>query len=198
MNAHQRIPEAHKRPHLTEPPPAATAQPKGSMRTQVHPFIPPTKAAGLERSAAFRQRQGFSLVELIVVVAVLGVLLGIGALNLRPLSGDLQNDANLVAGIFKQARVKSVATTSGYRIVKVSDTRLVAEYSNTCSGTVWTEDTKLGVALEHDARIAGENGTLVCFSSKGTATSNPTVSLSDDEGKTARVEVFLGGSVEVK
>ena len=149
------------------------------------------------RAVAAVYRQGFTLLELLVVVAIMGILLGIGALNLRPLSNDLQNDTNLVVGIFKQARVKAVATTSGYRIVKKSGTRLIAEYSNSCTGTTWIEDSRLTVNLEHDTRIQGSNGTLTCFSSKGLATTNPTLDLKNGN-KTRQIEVFLGGSVEVK
>lgn len=140
---------------------------------------------------------GFTILELLVVVAIMGVLLGIAGLNLRPLSNDLQNDTNLVVGIFKQARVKAVSTTSGYRIVKKSSTKITAEYSNSCSSTSWTEDARLSVNLEHDTRILGGNGTLLCFSSKGLATANPTLSLKNGS-ETRQVEVFLGGSVEIR
>ncbi len=148
----------------------------------------------------FRRTNGFTLVELMVVVAILGVVLGIGFMNLRTLSGDLKNTANHVAGAFKQARAKAMATTSAYRVVKKSARRLELEYANACGSDAWTTDARL--VLEFDPRVKvqmqGEDAELLCFTSRGVADQNPSLTLKDERGKTMIVEVLLGGAVEIR
>lgn len=149
---------------------------------------------------------GFTLIEVIVTVAVMAILLAVGFVNLRPLSNDLLNDTTRVAGVFKQAKIRAISTTSGYRIVKQSGTTLVAQYSvdTVCANTVgstavtWTTDPKLSIVLDSDSRLQEQNGVIVCYDSRGLAKSSPTLTLKNSEGKTMKVEVFAGGSVEVK
>lgn len=147
-----------------------------------------------------RRRAGLSLLEVLVVVGILGVALGIGFSNLRPLAGDLHNNANRVAGTFRQVRAKAMVTTSAYRVVKLSATRLRAEYAVTCSAASWTADPKLGIDLgdRTEIRTPAANTGLVCFNSRGLAEDNPTLVLADPAGKTVSVEVFLGGAVEIR
>lgn len=142
--------------------------------------------------------KGFTLLELLIVIAIAGIVMSIGFLNLRPLSGDLRNNASRVAGNFKQARAKAMSTTSAYRVVKTSATTIRADWAENCQANNWTTDEKFNVTLDNNIRIESGNRTLVCFTSKGIATSNPVLTMRDERGKRMRVEVFLGGAVEIR
>ncbi len=146
--------------------------------------------------------QGFTLFELLITVSILGIVLGIGALNLKPLSGDLQNSTSNLAGHLKQVRARAMASTSAYRLVYVSPTQLRAEVSSKCSASSWTTDARFGFELERPVRLragawnAGD--AVVCYSSRGLANASPVFTLQDDKGKTRQIEVFRGGGVEVR
>lgn len=67
-----------------------------------------TSPAGSKR---LRQRRGFSLVELLVVVAIMGLLAGVAAMSLRGLrSPALASAANEVASTMKMTRQMAIAS----------------------------------------------------------------------------------------
>jgi prepilin-type N-terminal cleavage/methylation domain-containing protein len=152
-----------------------------------------------------KRQKGFTIVELIVTLAIVAVALSIAALNLRPLSNDLQNATNEVASGFRQLRTKAISTTSAYRFVYVSPTKLAAQWSKTCSATsVWTADGKLDIELRDNVSFTQlptnitVNSPLVCYTSKGLATSNIIMKLRDEKGTIRSIEVFLGGGIDIK
>lgn len=146
---------------------------------------------------------GLTVVELVVVLAILGVLAGIVGMNLRPFGGDLENAAQETVSFFKLTRAKAMARTAAYRVVFASETRLRAEFANTCnhSGT-WTNDAQLGLELREgvvmDATGLEAGDVLLCFNSRGLSTQNPSIDLVGAEGRTRSVEVYLGGAVVIK
>jgi prepilin-type N-terminal cleavage/methylation domain-containing protein len=147
-----------------------------------------------------RGSQALTLLEIILVVAILGIALAIGAVRLNALGDPLGGAASKVEGTFKQVRAKAMSTTSAYRVSRVSATVLRAEYAVSCSDTSgWTVDPKFDATLENGVQMTAPtaNGEIVCFDSRGIADANPTVALTDAKGGTASVEVFLGGAVEV-
>jgi Tfp pilus assembly protein FimT len=147
-----------------------------------------------------RGSQALTLLEIILVVAVVGIVLAVGAVSLTALGDPLGAAASSVEGTFKQVRAKAMSTTSAYRVSRVSATGLLAEYAMSCSDTTgWTHDARLDATLDNGVQLTvpAANGVIVCFDARGLADSNPTVTLTDAKGATASVEVFVGGAVEV-
>jgi len=144
------------------------------------------------------RNRAFTLIEALVVLGITGILLAIGAINLRGLNNPLQNGASQLEGFFKQARSKAMATTSAYRIRAESAVRLVAEHAANCNAAAWTEDPRLTLEFTEGVRVSGTNSPVawpVCFTSRGLANKNLIVTLSDANNRTRQVEIMLGGGV---
>jgi Tfp pilus assembly protein FimT len=140
---------------------------------------------------------------MLITLAVLSILLGIAALNLRPLNNDAQNAADRLAGTFRQVRARAMATTSAYRLVYLSPSSLRADSAKTCAGRGgWKPEPKFSLTLEPGATLTGANlspgQSVVCFNSRGLASANPTLQLRDTYERRREVEVLLGGAVEIR
>lgn len=73
-------------------------------------------------------KAGITIIEVLVVVAVVGILAGIAALELRPLHNEAQAAANDFAGTVRQARARAMVTTSAYRVVYAAQDRVLVEW----------------------------------------------------------------------
>ena len=144
-----------------------------------------------------KKHQGFTLVELLITLGIFGIVMGIAAMNLRPLSGDLQAAGSEVVGTFKQTRARAMVTTSAYRIVPTSADTLDVQRATRCSSSNWTDDTRLGRTLREGVTLALTDW-QVCFSPRGLTNNGPTFDLKDKDGKILTVQVFLGGMVELR
>ncbi len=147
-----------------------------------------------------QRTHGFTLLEVLLVVAIVGIVLGIAAVGLRALSDPVGKAASAVEGTFKQTRAKAMSTTSAYRISLASATTLQADYAYTCDDTTgWVRDPHFDLTLDDGVRITSPTalGPIVCFDSQGIANANPTVDVQGSDGKTAAIEVLVGGAVEV-
>ena len=146
------------------------------------------------------RRSGFSIIELLVIIAIIGILATIGFLNLRPLHNEARAAANDFAGTVKQARGRAMVTTSAYRLVYRAPDRVEMQWRKTCAGSdAWTPEARFDLELRDgttvDGRVDGEE--LLCFNSRGTTDQSPTVTFRDARGRTASVAVFAGGGVRV-
>ena len=153
--------------------------------------------AGSMRNALGR-RSGYSVVELLLVVAIIGILGAIGFLNLRPLHNDARAAAHEFAGTVKQARGRAMATTSAYRLVYEAPDRLKVEWRVACGGSeTWAPEARFDLVLRDGTTIEGlTDGTeLLCFNSRGITVQARTLTFRDSSGRTATVEVFAGGAV---
>ena len=164
----------------------------------------PGKNIDLDKS---RNSSGLTLIELLVIVAILGVTIAVAGMSLRAFGNDLQNAASETSAFFKQARIKAISTTSAYRVVFESDTKLRAEHAVFCDkDETWEHDISLDLVLREDIVMdqsgfqAGE--VLVCFNSRGITDDsypeNPEVILKDQNGLEKVVEVYKGGGVVIR
>lgn len=144
---------------------------------------------------------GFTLVEVLIVIAIIGILAAVAALNLRPLANDALNAANQVASGMRQARARAMSTTSAYRVIYISPTEMRVEYANNCGSASWTAEPRYDFSFPPQASVTvvgvdpGE--VLVCFNSRGLATRSVVFDVVDERGRSRTVELFVGGAIAI-
>ena len=149
-----------------------------------------------------RSQQGFSLYELLVVVLIIGSISSLAIVGLRGLRNDLRNSTSQLEAQVKLVRTRALPTTRAYRLVQVSDQRIEAQWSFRCSDADdWTSDERIWFELPSRVNISQtqnvQDNVIICFTSRGVATTNPILTLQDTKGDTTNLEIFLGGAVEV-
>ena len=147
-------------------------------------------------------RQGFTLIEIIITLAILAVVLGIAALNLRGFHDPLHEAATDLSGLMKQSRAKAMATTSAYRVLvsPSGSPHLIAETAISCdaASSGWAADSALTADLPAHITMTVTQGSLpTCFDPRGIASEDVIFELTDAKGRTMSVEVMLGGAVRI-
>jgi hypothetical protein len=144
-----------------------------------------------------RSTAGLTVVELLGVVAMIGILVGVATLWLGPMDDPLDSGAKLLEGFFRQARAKALATTTAHRVVPVTDEHLAVEFANSCSETTWTADPRLELDLPEGVTLT-DTSWSVCFTSRGISEAATVVDLWHSEAGTRQVEVLVGGLSRVR
>lgn len=139
---------------------------------------------------------GFTLAEMLVAIAIVGIAAGTAALYLKPMETSTRDGASQVEGFFKQIRFKAMATTSAYRALPGSSTQLRAETAASCASTTWISDPALTMDLPTRVSL-GSTGWSLCFNSRGISSQNLTVSVQQTGRPTRSVEVLLGGTARL-
>jgi hypothetical protein len=139
---------------------------------------------------------GSSLIELLAVIALVGVAVAATAVYLHPIEAPLQVGSAALEGYFRQARGRALATTSAYKVSASTPRSLQAQYANDCAETNWTPDPKLQLQLPPDVALASTSWS-VCFNSRGLADANLQVTLNHPEEGSQQVEVLRGGASRV-
>jgi prepilin-type N-terminal cleavage/methylation domain-containing protein len=143
-----------------------------------------------------RRCPGFSLVELMAVLAVSAMALGMLALYLTPMESALENGRELTRGFLRRARATAMATTSAYRVRPDGVGALIAETAPSCGSAVWTGDPDLRLDLARGIRLADPSWSI-CFSSRGMADANLVVELRHERSGSVRFEVLRGGTTRI-
>jgi prepilin-type N-terminal cleavage/methylation domain-containing protein len=144
------------------------------------------------------RESGLSMIEVMAVVAIMGLGLGIASLMLQPLETPLESGATLLEGLFRQARLEAIATTAAYRISPENSWVLGSAYAPSCAAAEedWTPDSTVELQLPEGVSVS-ETDWSVCFTSRGIATTNHTIQLQHDQYGTIDIEVLLGGTTRV-
>ena len=143
-----------------------------------------------------RKNSGFTMIEALVILAVLGIAVAGASLFLKPAAAPLQSATVLTEGYMRQLRARAMSTTSAYRMAPIDTMRLGASYAATCGATTWTDDPDFGLELPEGVEMSSTAWTL-CFNSRGLASSNLTISLQHDQFGARDIEVLLGGTSRV-
>ena len=137
-------------------------------------------------------QSGMTLVEMLAVLAIFGILIGMGAVYLTPMEAPLKTGSEILETAFRQARARAIATTSSYRVRPSTAGEVVGEYARSCSSVSWNDEPKLYRDLP-DSVTFPDPSWVVCFSPRGVASANVVVTLSHPDLGTRHVEVMLGG-----
>lgn len=140
--------------------------------------------------------RGVSLVELLAVLAIIGIGLGAASLYVSPMEAPLQTSVELFQGTLRAARLKALATTSACRVAPIDPTHVAVWVADHCSDTFWTADDRLELELPRDVVLTAVDWS-VCYSGRGVADGNTVVGFSHPEHGSMGVEILLGGTTVV-
>jgi type IV fimbrial biogenesis protein FimT len=157
-------------------------------------YIHSKKHIGNQKLNYMHFEHGFSLIELLVTLGIVGIALGIGLMYLAPLLAPVDEAAIELEGVFRHARARALATTSAYRVRPDSATGVRSDTAENCTGGTWTPESTL--AFPRQVTMT-DTSWSVCFNSRGLASTDLVVTLTHPEYQTRQVEVMLGGAARV-
>lgn len=145
-----------------------------------------------------RQQAGFSVIEMMVVVGMLGIMSGFLAYGYKELDRPAENGALQTMGLIKKARAKALATTWAYKIQpNGGGTGITSSYAKNCSAATWTDDAKLRLTLPQGVHF-NSTGWTICFTTRGLTDSSATINISDANGLTKTVSLAAGGGTKIQ
>lgn len=150
-------------------------------------------AARVYRNAA---HSGFTLLELIVALAIFSVISGMAIANLKLLNRPLQNASAQTVSFLKLIRGRAISNTLALRVTPTSALMLGVSSAETCSSATWTPQPTLQFNLPLGAHFTDTTWS-VCFTTRGLVDVNYVIGLRNDGGDIKNVEVLLGGGVRL-
>lgn len=138
------------------------------------------------------RQTGLTLVELLVAVALLGVVVAMGAVYVDTTERPLEAGGSLLEGLLRQARARSISTTTAHRVAPSGPGSLIVEFGDDCDAATWTQEPRMDVDLPEQVTMSDTTWS-VCFSRRGIASDNVTITLDHPEWGSKELEVLRGG-----
>jgi prepilin-type N-terminal cleavage/methylation domain-containing protein len=155
------------------------------------------KRTAQQRSTQGSSERGFTVFELITVMAIATILSSVAIMNLRDFDDPLVNGSAQFVSFLKQTRAEALRSTSAYIIRPSSANSLVTERGVTCLDEDAVDDPRVRLTLSPGATFSDVEWEF-CFNSRGMPDSNIEIQLQDAGGAVRTVEVLLGGSVRIQ
>lgn len=143
-----------------------------------------------------KNEHGFTILELLTVLALTGLLSSIAAFNLKALENPLENSTTELIAFMKQAKVRAISTTSAYKVEPTSSGYIQASYSNRCSDDDSERTVDNAVYMDFPSRAyLDKTDWSICFGPRGLPDTNIQITIKDSDNKYRTIEIFLGGGV---
>jgi len=162
-------------------------------------FADDTFLSGLHSDLKMKTSKGFSLVELIIVIAIIGILASISSYawqrhvnnaNLRTAARDLVSD-------FQSCKVKATSENRNYQISFVTGTNSSYTFSAPATDThTAASTTKLPTVHGAGIEITNAPAGIMTFWARGTS-SNGTVIMTNSIGSIATIRTNITGKAYV-
>ena len=108
---------------------------------------------------------GLSIIELLVVMSLLSILTGLGALQLKEFFQTTEVAAEQVSAHFKLIRSKAISTTKAYLYAPTDSDTIAVSTRDTCvSSDPWVVDSSSVLNLENGASFT-DTSWSVCINS---------------------------------
>ena len=144
-------------------------------------------------------RTGFTLIELIVVIAIIGVLIGVVVLPLVKFRQQqaLQNSTNAIVAVLNDARTKTFAAlnNTSYSVYLSSTAATLFTGTTYSSGTSTNEVYTLEFPVTASWSLQGAGNSILFDRLKGTTSQYGTITLSISGGATKTVTITALGTV---
>lgn len=155
------------------------------------------------------KQSGFTLIEILVVVAILGILMAIGIISYANARSPAQEAKNTLNAILFQTRAEAAGTTSAKRLRVSNDYKKVfIDTSKRCNDPEVTW--KLGeqtinmpekmvrkpLTIKPKNPLGPDDNILICFTSRGLVDKNKTIQISDTQSKFF-IDLSLAGGVRI-
>lgn len=142
-----------------------------------------------------KKENGFTLLEMMVVLGIMTILTGIAVLNLKKFDQASSNAANQIASLIKSSRSYGMTSTVTVQIKPISSTAISVTSAATCAATIRTTIPELSYNLPDGATLSSTTWSL-CYTSRGLSRESINIQLTD-RSRTKTVQVTLGGGIRV-
>lgn len=152
-------------------------------------------------------KKGFSLVELMVVIGIIGVMASVAVINLQRYTNNtnLKNMARDIASDFQSCKAKAISESRNYQVSFTTGTSSSYTISAPATTLAAVNKTKLatdfggGLQIVFEGACSGFLGTptnVIIFQTRGTS-NNGCVKLTNSIGSTATITTNVTGKAYV-